>query len=115
VTPDGRIWAVGGLTSFVSPLTTVEIYGPVVAVNPQSAAAGETATVTGSNFAADADVHVYIGSTTGTALATGHTSATGALLGPIMFTVPNLTSGDQALIVMDDRSQYPIRLLFRIR
>jgi hypothetical protein len=103
------------LTSFVSPLKTVEVYGPVVTVNPQSGAAGDSAAVSGSNFAADADVGVYLGSATGTPLATGHTNSAGALPAAINFTVPNMTPGDKALVVMDNRSQYPITLLFRVR
>ena len=93
----------------------VEVYGPVVSVSPQAAAPGATSAVSGSNFAANATVGLYFGSVTGTPLATGTTNGSGALTAPISFTVPNLAGGDQALIVMDDRSQYPITLDFRVQ
>jgi hypothetical protein len=46
---------------------------------------------------------------------TGTTNAGGALAAAISFRVPNLAAGEQALIVMDDRSQYPITLSFRVQ
>jgi N-acetylneuraminic acid mutarotase len=114
--PDGRIWAVGGSVNVeFDGFTTVEIYGPVGAVNPQSGAPGGTASVTGSNFAANASVSVYISSATGTPLATGTTNSAGMIAAPITFTVPNITAGQQPLIIVDDRSQYPITLSFRVQ
>lgn len=116
VAPDGHIWAVGGTTNPELPgFATVLVYGPVVSVSPQAAAAGAAATVTGSNFAPNATVSVFMGSTAGPALATGTTNAAGALTAGIRFTVPNLAGGEQALIVMDNRSQYPITLSFRVQ
>ena len=73
------------------------------------------ASVSGSNFAANATVSVYFGSTTTAPVATGTTNASGALSSAISFRVPNLAAGEQALIVMDDRSQYPITLSFRVQ
>src|SRR5205823_5159694 len=114
VGPDGRIYAVGGETgNGFAPTTSVEVYGPVVTANPSSAAPGTSVTVTGNNFAASAAVSVYLGPSTGTLLKTGTTSSTGALA-PITFTVPNVPSGDSVLTVVDDRSQYPITLFFRV-
>lgn len=71
--------------------------------------------MTGSNFAANATVSIYFGSATSVPLATGTTNAAGALTAPISFVVPSLAGGDQALIAIDDRSQYPITLDFRVQ
>jgi hypothetical protein len=116
VAPDGRIWAVGGGTNpEFDGFTTVQIYGPVASVSPAAGAPGTTARVSGSNFAANATVSVYIGAATGTPLGTGSTNASGAITAPIPFNVPNLGSGQQSLIVVDDRSQYPVTLSFRVQ
>jgi hypothetical protein len=116
VAPDGRIWAVGGGTNpEFDGFTTVQIYGPVGSVSPQAGAPGSTVSVTGSNFAASANVSVYVGAVSGTPLATGTTNAAGAIAAPISVSVPNLPSGAQPLIVVDDRSQYPISLFFRVQ
>jgi hypothetical protein len=114
VAPDGHIWAAGGTTNFeLDGFKTVLIYGPSVTVAPAAAAAGAMASVSGSNFAANATVSVYFGSTTTAPVGTGTTNASGTLAAAISFRVPNLAAGEQALIVMDDRSQYPITLSFR--
>jgi hypothetical protein len=112
----GRIWAVGGSTNpeFAGE-AIVQIYGPSVSVSPTAVPAGGTATVSGSNFAANANVSVYINSATGTPLATGTTNASGALNAGIKFTVPSLAGGEVGLIVVDDKSQYPITLDFRVQ
>ena len=111
ISPDGHLYAVGGTTNFeLTGQMLVEVYGPVVIVSPQAGAPGASAAVSGSNFAANATVSLYFGSVTGTPVATGTTDGTGALPAAISFKVPNLAGGDQALIVMDDRSQYPITL-----
>ncbi len=116
VAPDGHLYAVGGTTNFELPgETSVEVYGPVVSASPQAGAPGDSIAVSGSNFAASATVSVYLGSTTSAALATGTTDASGKLTASITFKVPNLAAGSQALIVMDDRSQYPITLVFRVQ
>jgi hypothetical protein len=116
IVPDGHIWVVGGLASdLVTALSSVEIYGPVVAATPQSGAPGDTVTITGSNFAKNATVSVYLGSPAGISLGTGTTDGTGALTVSIGFSVPNVAAGGQTLIVVDDRSQFPISVFFRIR
>jgi hypothetical protein len=88
---------------------------PNATVNPQAGAPGTSVAVTGSNFAANATVSIYLGSITGAPLATGTTNATGALTAPINFVVPSLAGGAQKLIVLDDRSQYPITLEFQVQ
>jgi hypothetical protein len=70
-------------------------------------------TVTGSNFAANATVRVYLGPVSGALLKTGMTNSAGALT-PITFSVPNVAGGNTVLTVVDDRSQYPITLFFRV-
>jgi Kelch motif len=116
VTPDGHIWAIGGTINPESAgETTVQIYGPNATVNPQAGAPGTSIAVSGSNFAANATVSVYLGSAMSAPLGTGTTNATGALTTPISATVPSLAAGNQPLIVIDDRSQYPITLEFRVQ
>lgn len=116
VAPDGHLYAVGGTTNFELPgETLVEVYGPVVNASPPAGAPGDSIAVSGSNFAASATVSVYLGSTTSAALATGTTDTSGKLTTSITFKVPNLAAGNEPLIVMDDRSQYPITLLFRVQ
>jgi hypothetical protein len=91
----------------------LEVYGPVVSANPSSAPPGGSVTVSGSNFAANANVSVYLGPVTRTLLKTGTTNSMGALA-PITFNVPNIPSVTTVLTVVDDRSQYPITLFFRV-
>lgn len=110
--PDGRIYLLG---DGMQPNSPVEAYGPVVAVSPSHAPPGASILVTGSNFAANATVHVFLGSPAArTLLKTGASSAAGALLPSITITVPDVASGDKVLTVIDDRSRYPITLAFTV-
>ena len=95
--------------------SVVQIYGPAVTATPQQGSPGDTVTVAGSNFAANATVSVYFGSATGTPVASGTTNGSGALGSPITFEVPSLAAGSQTLVVLDDRSQYPISIPFRVQ
>jgi len=113
VSPDGHLYAVGGETGIGT--SVVEIYGPVVDFSPQAGAPGDSVVVTGSNFAAYATVHLYFGSANNVALATGTTDGAGMLVTPLSFKVPNVPAGNQPLIAVDDRSQYPITLQFRVQ
>jgi hypothetical protein len=112
VGPDGRIYVLGdGITM----LGTVEVYGPVVSVTPSHAAPGATILVTGSNFAASATVRVYLGSVAPDALLKSAPSTpAGALIPSITATVPNVSSGDKVITVVDDKSRYPITLPFTV-
>lgn len=113
VSPDGHLYAVGGETGIGT--STVEIYGPVVNVSPQVAVPGDSVTVTGSNFAANATVSLYFGSVNGAAIATGTTDSSGKLIAPLNFKVPSLPAGNQPLVTIDDRSEYPITVQFRVQ
>jgi hypothetical protein len=114
VGPDGRIYALGGgAPPGLEPTGSVEVYGPVVTADPSSALPGAIVTVKGDNFAANATVKVYLGPVTGTLLKTGTTNGAGVLT-PITFSVPNIPSVSTVLTVVDDRSQYPITLFFRV-
>jgi hypothetical protein len=116
VAPDGHIWAIGGTTNPEIPAeNVVQIYGPVASITPTAGAPGSNVSITGSNFAANATVSVYLGSVTGTPLATGTTSSTGVLTAAIGFKVPSAAAGNQMFIVVDDRSQYPIGVPFRVQ
>ena len=108
--PDGRIYAIGGGNS----LTTVEVYGPVPSVSPSSGKAGSLASISGTNFAANANVNVLFSSSTGTVLGTGTTNATGAIASPITVTIPTVAPAAYSIVVMDDRSQYPVAVKFTV-
>jgi hypothetical protein len=114
VAPDGRIYALGGAVAPDSrPTETVEVYGPVVSASASSAPPGGSVTITGNNFAANATVSVYLGSVKGALLKTGMTNSSG-VLAPVTLTVPNVASTTTVLTVVDDLSQYPITLFFRV-
>ena len=116
VAPDGHLYAIGGTTNVeLTGEPLVQIYGPAVTVTPQQGAPGGSVTVSGSNFAADATVGVYFGSVTGSPVASGTTDRTGTLNASITLTVPSLAAGAQTITVMDDRSQYPITIAFRVQ
>jgi N-acetylneuraminic acid mutarotase len=114
VAPDGRIYALGGAIAPDSrPTETVEVYGPVVSASTSSAPPGGSVTITGNNFAANATVRVYLGPVTGALLKTSTTNNSGVLT-PVTLTVPNIASTTTVLTVVDDLSQYPITLFFRV-
>lgn len=103
---DGRVYAVGGYTG--SAVGTVEAYGPAVAMAPTSGQAGASISLSGSNFAANANVSVRFGVPTGQVLGTGVTDSSGALVAPISFKIPAVTPAAYRVFVSDDRSQYPV-------
>jgi hypothetical protein len=116
VTPDGHIWAIGGTTNpEITGEATVQVYGPSVSASPTMGPPGTSVSVTGSNFAASATVSVYFTAVSGSPLATGSTDANGKLTSAITLKVPSLAGGAQPLIVIDDRSQYPITISFQVQ
>jgi hypothetical protein len=111
--PDGHIYVVGDALSSGSP---VEVYGPIVGISPSTFASRfSTILMTGSNFAANATVRVYLGPpSTGTVLKTAKSTVTGALIPSITFTLPNVPLGAYVITVVDDRSRFPITLSLTI-
>jgi hypothetical protein len=110
--PDGRLYALGDALGDASP---VDIYGPVVGISPSHASPGSTVLVTGSNFATNATVKVYLGpAVSGTLLRVDRSTATGGLVPSITFVVPPVASGDTVVTVVDDRSRYPVRMAFTV-
>jgi hypothetical protein len=97
---DGRIYVVGG--QVVNTIASVEIYGPVIALSPATAAPGASVSVTGSNFAASAAVAVTFD---GTTIATGTTDSSGAMALDVV--VPAATSGAHKVVGVDAKSQFP--------
>lgn len=110
---DGRIYAAGGTTTG-GVTGVVEAYGPVVSVSPSGATRGATATVTGSNFAASANVTVHFGDVKAAAIASGTSDASGNLSAPIAFAVPNVLPATYRIYVVDDRSQFPVSAAFTV-
>ncbi len=116
VTPDGHIWAIGGTTDILGPgESVVQIYGPAVTTTPRAGQPGSTVSISGSNFAPNANVSAYFQSMAGQPAGSGSTDGSGALTAAISVKVPNLAAGNVPLIVMDDRSRYPITLQFQVQ
>ena len=92
------------------------LYGPVAQLGPASGAVGTTTTLSGTNFAPNATVSVFWGTAvTGTLLATGTTSASGALIASIALTVPKVSPGDHAVTAVESSvSGYPVHRLFAV-
>jgi kelch-like protein 17 (actinfilin)/kelch-like protein 20 len=109
VAPDGRIYAIAGYSAG-SPISSVEIYGPVLMLGATAGTAGAPVAVTAANFAANAPVAVTFDGTlvaVTTSDASGNATAT--------FTVPSLPAGIYTVIAVDDKSQYPVQLPFQIQ
>jgi hypothetical protein len=115
VGPDGRLYVLGGAAyGTTTRLSSVEVYGPVMSFSPKTGPKATLVAVTGSNFAATATVSVYWGATTGMLLGTGSTDASGALVSPINFTVPQVAPAAYKVTVVDNKSQYPIGVTFTV-
>jgi hypothetical protein len=107
--PDGRIYAIGGAYT-AAGLTTMEAYGPVIYLAPQSIPGGGTAVLTGTSFAASATVSVTWGAAPGgPLLGTGQTDKAGNLLHNIRIVIPqHVRPGQYAVTAEDNRSRYPV-------
>jgi hypothetical protein len=112
--PDGRLYAIGGQTGNGVYSSSVEVYGPAVAVTPANAPAGAAVRLRGTNFAAKAVVSVYFGSIGGTLLATGATDGTGALVPSLTVSVPSAPAGDRYFTLVDDKSRFPVTVPFTV-
>ena len=111
--PDGRIYVMGGQIppggpGPASPLNSVEAYGPVFTVSPTHGQIGSTVTVTGSNFAANANVSINWSLGSPVLIKTVPSTATGTV--STTFTVPagSATSAGYQVQLMDDHSQYQV-------
>jgi N-acetylneuraminic acid mutarotase len=112
--PDGRIFVVGGETNSVAT-GSVEAYGPVSALTPNSGAPGTTITVSGSNFAASTTVQVYWGdAVTGTLVATSTTDGSGNLASTTFQVPAGATSGAAKVTVVDFGSIYAVTPAFSV-
>src|SRR5262249_25100853 len=87
----------------ITELGSVEVYGPVVALAPGSAAPGAMVAVTGSNFAASAAVAVTLA---GNVVASGLSDDAGNVT--LDFVVPSLGQGTYTIAAIDARAQYPV-------
>jgi hypothetical protein len=110
VAMDGRIYAIGGESPTGSPLGSVEIYGPVLTLDRYAATAGTTVAVTATNFAANALIGV---SFDGASIAVTTTDAMGSA--NLSFVVPALPAGAHSVVMLDDKSQYPVQASFEIQ
>jgi hypothetical protein len=112
--PDGRIWAVGGQAS--GSLNSVEVYGPVLAMNPETGPANTQIQIAGSNFAANATVTLRLGTREGTVIGTVTTNATGQTMNPISYTVPGTAAPGSRIVIhaVDEKSRYPVNRAFLV-
>jgi N-acetylneuraminic acid mutarotase len=111
VGPDGRIYVFGGQIPPGGPgpaeaLDSVEAYGPLFTLSPTHAQAGATVTLTGSNFAANAQVSVYLDYNDITVIKSATSNASGAV--SMSFTVPSTYVGGHIFKAVDDKSQYAV-------
>jgi hypothetical protein len=110
---DGRVYAMGGYNGQI--LQRVEAYGPTAFIQPQSGTKGNTKVTveSGFNFAANATVRVWLGSTKAPPIVTGTTTATGQFTSSMTFTVPaTVPLGPNTVTVADNKSAYPITFTF---
>ncbi len=105
--PDGRLYSVGGDNG--APLSSVEVYGPLMTLSPATAAANATVSVAGTNFAANAGVVITLD---GAPIANGVTDDAGQLT--TRFVVPALASGVHVVVGLDDKSQFPTTARLRV-
>jgi hypothetical protein len=108
--PDGRIWVISGAKSLpgyeLVPL--VDIYGPKVALGAASVVTGGTIAVSGSNFAPNAQVRIYVDEVKGAPIASGVTSVQGVLASVTVKVPASVTPGNHRVVVVDDLSLYPV-------
>jgi hypothetical protein len=111
--PDGRLYALGGNTGSANT-NAVEAYGPLVSIWPKTVARGEIIHLSGYNFAAHANVRIYVGGALGNGTVIGTTDAQGGLPGPVDLTVVDAVPGGNAITVVDDKSRYPVSIRFTV-
>jgi len=100
---DGRIFTMGGHVGTVVT-GTVEVYGPVLVLSSSTVRVDDSVAVSATNFAGNATLVARID---GIAVATGITNGAGSAT--LQLTVPSLMPGTHDLVVVDQRSQYPVR------
>ncbi|HZS40702.1 MAG TPA: kelch repeat-containing protein [Polyangia bacterium] len=110
---DGRIYVIGG-ANVNGVIVGVEAYGPVARVSPSSDVPGMTIMVSGSNFAAHANVSVRFGDPAGAVLATGTTDSKGVLAAMPLVIPATQPSGPTRVYFVDDRSRYPVSAAFTV-
>ena len=102
----GQIDSIGGQRNG----QRIVLYGPSVSLSQMSSAAGDTIVLSGTNFAAHANVYVYWGPAwTGTLLGNGMTDGAGTLTTGISITIPPSVweTGSYVITAVDDQSRYP--------
>jgi Kelch motif/Galactose oxidase, central domain len=109
---DGRVLVFGGKlpTPASGAYATAEAYGPSIALAQAAGATGDSVTISGSNFAANATVQLSFDAVPVELVATG---ADGSFAG-VAVAVPALAAGLHAVHAIDDRSQYPVSQPFTI-
>ncbi len=110
VGPEGRIYIFGGRTA--TALASAEAYGPHFTLASASGSAGDAIAIAGSNFAAKANVRIYVDAVP---VELALSDASGGLPAGAAFHVPALAAGPHVVRAIDDRSQYPVTAAFTVR
>jgi kelch-like protein 17 (actinfilin)/kelch-like protein 20/actin-binding protein IPP len=103
---DGRIYVFGNSSTADWPS---EVYGPNPILSTRNAAAGTVVTLTGNNFGPSARITVTFNNVQ---VAKGTTDASGGVTTPITFNVPNVGSGTYKVVIVDNRSAFPVTFPF---
>jgi hypothetical protein len=107
---DGRVYVAGGTPGGgPNTLATVEVYGPILMLSANGAAAGAMITAMGKNFAASARVGITFD---GQPAAVGASDGNGGF--QIPFQVPPTVAGAHQVTAIDVRAQYPAQLPFTV-
>jgi hypothetical protein len=96
------------------PSSTVQIYGPSVTATGATFTRGDKVHVSGSNFAAGADLRVFIDEMKGAPAASSKTDGGGLVAGIDVVVPTSITSGKHRIIVVDALSQYPVSVTVTI-
>jgi hypothetical protein len=111
VAADGRILTVGGKISGSAAYTSGEAYGPQLTLGSAAGSVGDALMVSGTNFAANANVRIYFDDVP---VELRRTDANGTLAA-LTVHVPALAAGAHAVHAIDDHSAYPVTLPFTIQ
>jgi hypothetical protein len=110
VASDGRIWVISGAKTFPGAelIGSVEIYGPKIALGGPTVPAGGTVAVSGSNFAPNAPVRIYVDDPKSAPISTGTADVSGGLASVTVKVPTGVTPGNHRIVMIDDFSRYAV-------
>jgi|CXWL01.1.fsa_nt_gi hypothetical protein len=114
---DGRIYVFFGSSNTSLSMDgysiIVEAYGPVLDTSPRQGPRGLTTKVDGTNFAANADVHIYWGHPDGGQLLKVTRSTDGGTFTQVSVKIPD--AGNGPITAIDMRARYPAYIPFTVQ